>query len=149
MKRALFTVIAATLLAGCGQVSDQALNASLGALSVRAATTTSSTAPVPTPRPCDPTASLRPAGSLPARDAMPAGTYMAQIQRRGKLIVGVDQNTYLFAYFNPLHGRLEGFEIDLRARSSAIPARSNSGRSRRRSGSQRSRTGASTSSSTR
>jgi polar amino acid transport system substrate-binding protein len=44
---------------------------------------------------------------------MPAGSYMAQIQRRGRLIAGVDQNTLLFAYFNPLDRQLEGFEIDL------------------------------------
>jgi polar amino acid transport system substrate-binding protein len=44
---------------------------------------------------------------------MPAGSYMARIQRRGYLIAGVDQNTLLFAYFNPLDGQLEGLEIDL------------------------------------
>jgi polar amino acid transport system substrate-binding protein len=44
---------------------------------------------------------------------MPAGSFMARIERRGYLIAGVDQNTLLFAYFNPLHGRLEGFEIDM------------------------------------
>src|SRR5205814_1173143 len=31
----------------------------------------------------------------------------------GRLVAGVDQNTLLFAYFNPLHKGLEGFEIDL------------------------------------
>lgn len=50
---------------------------------------------------------------MPAPGAMPSGSYMAAIERRGYLIAGVDQNTMLFAYFNPLTGRLEGFEIDL------------------------------------
>jgi polar amino acid transport system substrate-binding protein len=44
---------------------------------------------------------------------MPAGSFMARIHRRGYLIAGVDQNTLLFAYFNPLDGRLKGFEIDM------------------------------------
>jgi polar amino acid transport system substrate-binding protein len=36
------------------------------------------------------------------------------IRRRGRLIAGVDQNTLLLGYANPLHGqRIEGFEIDL------------------------------------
>jgi polar amino acid transport system substrate-binding protein len=50
---------------------------------------------------------------MPAPGVMPAGSFMARIERRGYLIAGVDQNTLLFAYFNPLDGQLEGFEIDL------------------------------------
>jgi polar amino acid transport system substrate-binding protein len=61
----------------------------------------------------DVTASLRPPASLPAPGAMPAGSFMATIKRHGRLIAGVDQNTLLFAYFNPLDGKLEGFEIDM------------------------------------
>ena len=38
---------------------------------------------------------------------------MALIKRRGYLIAGVDQNTLLFAYFNPQDRKLEGFEIEL------------------------------------
>ena len=113
MKRALLSVIAAALLAGCGTTSDHALNASLSALSATATTTTSSsTSSAPAP-PCDPTASLRPPATLPGPAAMPLGSYMATIQHRGYLIAGVDQNTLLFAYFNPLHSQIEGFEIDM------------------------------------
>jgi polar amino acid transport system substrate-binding protein len=117
MRRALITVsavvAAALLLAGCGGTSDNALNASLVALNAHVPTTTSPTTTSPAPPACDPTASLRPPATLPAPGAMPPGSYMAQIQRRGYLIAGVDQNTLLFAYFNPLDGQLEGFEIDL------------------------------------
>jgi polar amino acid transport system substrate-binding protein len=38
---------------------------------------------------------------------------MAAIQQRGRLVVGVDQNTYLFGYRNPGTGQLEGFDIDI------------------------------------
>ncbi|MCW2558829.1 MAG: transporter substrate-binding protein [Mycobacterium sp.] len=57
-------------------------------------------------------ASLRP-GPLPAPGAMPPGSTMAAIAERGRLIVGVDQNTNLFGYRNPTTGQLEGFDIDV------------------------------------
>ena len=38
---------------------------------------------------------------------------MAAIQERGRLIVGVDQNTFMFGYRDPASGQLEGFDIDL------------------------------------
>ena len=62
---------------------------------------------------CDPTASLKPATSLPAPGKMPTGTSLATIAQRGRLIVGVDQNTYLFGFRNPQTGELEGFDIDI------------------------------------
>jgi polar amino acid transport system substrate-binding protein len=61
---------------------------------------------------CDPEASLRP-GPQPAPGAMPPGSTMAAIAARGRLIVGVDQNTELWGFLNPSTGRLEGFDIDL------------------------------------
>jgi polar amino acid transport system substrate-binding protein len=57
-------------------------------------------------------ASLRP-GPLPAPGAMPPGSAMAAIAERGRLIVGVDQNTNLFGYRDPATGQLEGFDIDV------------------------------------
>jgi len=44
---------------------------------------------------------------------MPAGTFMSTIQHRGRLIVGVDQNTLLFGYLNPFNGQIEGLDIDM------------------------------------
>jgi polar amino acid transport system substrate-binding protein len=61
----------------------------------------------------NPVASLRPQGPLPAPGAMPSGSTMAKIAARGYLIAGVDQNTYLFGYFNPSTGNTEGFDIDM------------------------------------
>ena len=63
---------------------------------------------------CD--ASLRPGGPLPTAGSMPAGTTMAAIQRRGYLIAGVDEDSYLFGYRNPSSDPhavpLVGFDID-------------------------------------
>jgi len=67
---------------------------------------------VPTPK-CVPRASLRPAGALPKPGRMPAGTAMARIAQRGRLVVGIDQNAYLFGFRDPTTGDLVGFEIDL------------------------------------
>ena len=61
---------------------------------------------------CDREASLRP-GPLPSPGAMPPGSTMAAIAERGRLIAGVDQNTYLFGFRNPATGQLEGFDIDI------------------------------------
>jgi polar amino acid transport system substrate-binding protein len=57
--------------------------------------------------------SLRPDGPLPAPGAMPAGSTMARIVERGRLIAGVDQGKYLNGYRNPVTGDLEGADIDV------------------------------------
>ena len=63
---------------------------------------------------CD--ASLRPTGPLPPAGSMPQGSTMAAIQRRGYLIAGVDEDSYLFGYRNPSSDPhavpLVGFDID-------------------------------------
>jgi polar amino acid transport system substrate-binding protein len=72
--------------------------------------------PVPAPATaenCNATASLPPLSPMPTPGAMPAGTTMAQIQARGHLNVGVDQNTYLWGYRDPVTGQLSGFDIGL------------------------------------
>jgi polar amino acid transport system substrate-binding protein len=50
---------------------------------------------------------------MPAPGAMPRHSFMERIQRRHYLLAGVDQNTFLFGYFNPQDGMIEGFEIDV------------------------------------
>ncbi len=57
------------------------------------------------------TASLAPQGSLPQPGQMPVGSDMAVIARRGYLVAGVDQNTLLWAYRDPVKGNLAGFDI--------------------------------------
>ncbi|MEO8267636.1 MAG: glutamate ABC transporter substrate-binding protein [Ilumatobacteraceae bacterium] len=75
----------------------------------------------PTPPACsaeqaalDPTRSYEPTDPLPtAGSAMPAGSAMEAIQRRGKLIVGVSGDTLLFGARNALTNQIEGFDIDM------------------------------------
>jgi len=74
----------------------------------------SSAPATPAPPPCtEIKASLRPLGPLPPPGAMPAGSTMAAIAGRGRLIVGVDQGKYLTGYRNPQTGVIEGSDIDL------------------------------------
>lgn len=60
------------------------------------------------PASCDPTASLRPPGPLPF-----GGPTLDVIRARGRLVAGVDQNTYLMGFRNPSSGELEGFDVDM------------------------------------
>lgn len=56
---------------------------------------------------CDPTASLPPQGDVPP------GSTMDKIKQRGRLVVGVDQTTFLFGFRDPTSGQLQGFDIDI------------------------------------
>ncbi|MDT0323913.1 sugar-binding protein, partial [Streptomyces sp. DSM 44918] len=49
-----------------------------------------------------------PEASLPPSTA--DGPGIAKIKERGKLIAGVDQNSYRWGYRNPYSGELEGFD---------------------------------------
>jgi polar amino acid transport system substrate-binding protein len=103
----------AIALAGCTSISDHASSAAESALNIEPPVPPRSRSSPPVP-PCgDPTASLRPMEPLPAPGAMPAGSFMRRIQDRGRLIVGVDQNTLLLGYLNPFNGQIEGFDIDM------------------------------------
>ncbi|GIE97318.1 glutamate ABC transporter substrate-binding protein [Paractinoplanes rishiriensis] len=62
---------------------------------------------------CNPRASLRPSGALPKPGRMPAGSWMAEIQKRGRLILGTSQDTLLFSSRNPFTGKVEGFDVDM------------------------------------
>ncbi|MFF3938552.1 glutamate ABC transporter substrate-binding protein [Streptomyces phaeofaciens] len=63
---------------------------------------------------CDPLRSLKPPARMPEPGGpMPGGSAMERILARGRLVVGVDQNTYLFGYRDPTTGRLDGLDIAL------------------------------------
>jgi polar amino acid transport system substrate-binding protein len=112
-------VVAAVVAVGCAPVPSSAPEIGGGsAVPPRPADAVELTAPpggapaseVPS---CDATASLRPGGPLPPVGRMPAGSTMERIVERGRLIAGVDQNTYLMGFRNPGSGELEGFDVDL------------------------------------
>jgi polar amino acid transport system substrate-binding protein len=77
----------------------------------RAAASTTTTTQKP-PDCGNPVASYAPIGLMPSPGNMPAGTYMAQIQARGRLVAGVAADNLLFGSRNPFTGNLEGFDID-------------------------------------
>jgi polar amino acid transport system substrate-binding protein len=101
-------------MAGCGASSTPPPSVSIAPAPVRPAGAQEITAlPEATNVDCgDPEASLRP-GPMPPPGAMPSGSSMAAIAERGRLIVGVDQNTAPFGSRDPGSGRLQGFDIDL------------------------------------
>jgi polar amino acid transport system substrate-binding protein len=106
---------AALALSGCATVSTTVIpnvpaqaptpgNASVAAAPSSAAATEQC---------ADPLASLRPPDPLPTPGQMPAGSTMAKIVQRGKLIVGVDQNTFHMGFRDPATGQIQGFDIDM------------------------------------
>ncbi|GAA4438379.1 glutamate ABC transporter substrate-binding protein [Actinokineospora soli] len=121
MRRVAAALAALLVLGGCSAAGEP----------VNLATVTSGDRPEPVgvetnppatsgtaqPSDCDPTASFRP-GALPPARQMPSGSTMQKILQRGRLIAGVDQNTYLFGFRDPTTNALEGFDID-RAREIA------------------------------
>lgn len=58
-------------------------------------------------------ASARPPDPMPRPGQMPAGSTMARIAARGKLIVGVNQNTFNMGFRDPFTGQVDGFDIEL------------------------------------
>ena len=78
-------------------------------------TTAATTAPAPPAAPtCDnATQSYDPLEPLPAPGAMPEGSTMAEIQERGRLIVGGSADSFLLASRNPQTGVIEGFDVDM------------------------------------
>jgi polar amino acid transport system substrate-binding protein len=105
----LATAISAVVLAGLAACSGD--SSPLPPDPVNPSPSATSAAPVDTS--CNPRASLRPTGTLPTPGQMPAGTKMAAIQKRGRLILGTSQDTLLFSSRNPFSGKVEGFDVDM------------------------------------
>ncbi|MEU7478843.1 transporter substrate-binding domain-containing protein [Lentzea sp. NPDC042327] len=110
-------VLAAVLLAGActgGPVPSEVVPEEVPApLPAGASTVTGAPTSSPGPAPqCDATASLRP-GPLPPAGQMPQGSAMDRILQRGRLIAGVDQNSYLMGFRNSFTGEIEGFDVDV------------------------------------
>jgi polar amino acid transport system substrate-binding protein len=106
-------VVAIGLVAGCGSTSTSSPAVTVSpvdAMPPGAQEVTS--VPESGNAQCDREASLRPA-PMPAPGTTPPGPTMAAIAERGRLIVGVDQNTNLFGFRDPATRRIEGFDIDV------------------------------------
>lgn len=115
MKRPVPQLLAlalmAAMLAGCGTSSDHGLRMAMGALETPTPTLASTKPPKVT---CtNPTASLRPPGTLPTPGHMPSGSFMSTIQHHGYLRAGVNTGALYFGYLDPATGTIKGFEIDL------------------------------------
>ena len=115
MKTRMVTVLLAVTLAvpGCGSSATPPPSVSLAPAVVRPAGAEEiTTTPRAADADCDAEASLLP-GPQPSPGAMPPGSTMAAIEERGRLIVGVDQNTFMFGFRDPSTAQLTGFDIDL------------------------------------
>ncbi|GIF22505.1 polar amino acid transport system substrate-binding protein [Actinoplanes tereljensis] len=111
MRRKLIaTVAAAALTLALAACSGDA--SPLPGSTAQPAPETSTSAPAADTS-CNARASLRPSGALPEPGRMPAGSYMATIQKRGRLILGTSQDTLLFSSRNPFNGQVEGFDVDM------------------------------------
>jgi polar amino acid transport system substrate-binding protein len=108
---------AAFLLSACGSSAYEATP-----LPAKVTPPPAAAASPAAPQACgNPLASYRPTGPLPGPGALPAGSRMAQIKQRGRLIAGVSADSLLLGSRNPVSGAIEGFDIDmLKAVSTAI-----------------------------
>ncbi|KAF0962609.1 glutamate ABC transporter substrate-binding protein [Rhodococcus sp. T7] len=113
----LSAAVATLLAAGCaapqpltpiasGDYSDQPLT---NGLQVHPPTGDVPAEP-PAPDSCGALASLRP---VTAPDLRAPGSALAEITARGRLVVGIDQNTNLFSFRDPTTGALMGFDVDV------------------------------------
>jgi polar amino acid transport system substrate-binding protein len=118
MIRARLTAVAAVALvalAGCTS------SPSASTTTPKAAPSPTTAAEAPVDNSCQPRKSLAPTGSLPAAGQMPSGSFMATIQKRGRLVLGTSQDTLLFSSRNAFTGQVEGFDVDMgRAIAKAI-----------------------------
>jgi polar amino acid transport system substrate-binding protein len=115
MRLALVLAAAVVMLAGCSSSIGTTTIPTVSAVVPKPANAADLTAPPSvTAQDCgDKLASLRPRGPLPAPGQMPAGSTMEKIVQRGKLIVGVDQNTLNVGFRDPFSGEIQGFDIDM------------------------------------
>ncbi|MDT5198331.1 MAG: polar amino acid transport system substrate-binding protein [Mycobacterium sp.] len=116
MRARVVPALIAVMLAaaGCGSPSTPPSSVAVAPIEALPSGAQEATAaPVAESADCgDREASLRP-GPQPRPGNMPPGSTMATIAERGRLIVGVDQNTRPFGFRDPSTGQLGGFDIDV------------------------------------
>jgi polar amino acid transport system substrate-binding protein len=114
-RLALAVTLAAAALTACGTSTTPTAIPKASAVVPKPANAGELTAaPTVASQECgDKLASLRPLNPMPKPGQMPDGSTMAKIAGRGKLIVGVDQNTYNVGFRDPFTGEIQGFDIDM------------------------------------
>ena len=117
-----FAALAILVTAACSGGGVYATTQIPTASAPSSGTPTPRATPTAPPPACgDPLASFAPDGPNPAPNALPAGSYMAEIQKRGRLIAGVSSDTLLLGSRSPLNGQIQGFDIEmLKAVSKAV-----------------------------
>ncbi|WP_239169782.1 glutamate ABC transporter substrate-binding protein [Actinoplanes xinjiangensis] len=106
MRRTPMAVALLLAVAGLTACTDAAPSEKEAA---KPAASASSSAGAPAPPSCDARASWRPTKGL----QIPAGSYMQTIRDRGRLIVGMSQDTLLFSSRDPFTAKIEGFDVDM------------------------------------
>lgn len=110
------SAVAAVLFTGTAADQSPDHSASVSQASEPETVTYPSTVSFPGSQPTTPTCelrSLRPQGPLPEPGRMAAGSTMAGIAERGRLIVAVGPDTYLISSRNLETEQLEGFDVDI------------------------------------
>jgi polar amino acid transport system substrate-binding protein len=78
-------------------------------------------AAAPAPAACDDATTSYAPSRLTSSDDLPAGSTMAAIKKRGRLVAGVSADSYLLGARDPLRGSIQGFDIDfVKAMAKAI-----------------------------
>ncbi|MBX7433113.1 glutamate ABC transporter substrate-binding protein [Mycobacterium sp. Y57] len=106
MRANALLLLSATLVAACTTVQPLVeVSPSLTTLPTPSGATVAPRLAGAAAENCDATASLRPSTE--------AGPTVEAIRRRGRLIVGLDQNTNLFSFRDPVSADLHGFDVDI------------------------------------
>jgi polar amino acid transport system substrate-binding protein len=114
-SRRLTAVAAVVILGGCTQQVDPAMPpvptlAPPTPAGMELLRPEAPQAPDPAAHACDRTASLRPFASRIEADAA-----VADIRKRGRLLVGLDIGSNLFSFRDPVTGEISGFDVDIAA----------------------------------
>jgi polar amino acid transport system substrate-binding protein len=118
MAGALSAVIILATVAGCGSDTYAPTRVAKAAAAAPATANPGTATPTPAATGAAVTAanclkSYAPQGALPAPDALPSGSTMERIRKRGYLKAGVSADTLLLGARNPVTGTIEGFDIDV------------------------------------
>ncbi|MGI3785341.1 MAG: glutamate ABC transporter substrate-binding protein [Janthinobacterium lividum] len=109
-----------TLLPACAVFGTDETPVPAPTASATPSTSSTPGAPVAS-TPCDDATTSYAPSDLVGSDDLPAGSTMAKIKKRGRLVAGVSADSYLLGARDPLGGKIQGFDIDfVKAMAKAI-----------------------------